>query len=156
MIVSLNKVLLSIIVPAYNVERYISSCIESILNQPFQDFEIIIVNDGSTDGTLHICETLAASDSRIIVIDQENGGLGNARNRALDIARGKYISFIDSDDAISNDFYENISILEKDETIDFVRVPILFLDNKGKILKRKMRKLRRLQKQRRCILDGFA
>lgn len=94
------------------------------------------MNDGSTDDTLHICETLAASDSRIIVINQENLGMGSARNHALDIARGKYISFIDSDDTISYDFYENISILENDETVDFVRVPILFLDNEGKKLKK--------------------
>lgn len=97
---------ISIIVPIYNVERYIHRCIESILNQNFCDFELILVNDGSPDQCGDICDEYALKDNRIKVIHKNNGGLSSARNAGIDIAKGKYIGFIDSDDWIEPDMYE--------------------------------------------------
>ena len=91
---------ISIITPVYRVEKYIHRCIDSILNQTFTDFELILVDDGSPDRCGAICDEYAAKDSRIAVLHQENAGQAAARNRALDIARGEYIAFVDSDDWI--------------------------------------------------------
>lgn len=98
----------SIIVPIYNVAPYLSKCIDSILGQSFEDFECILVNDGSTDNSGEICDKYSKADNRIKVIHKENGGLSSARNAGLDVATGDYIGFIDSDDYIHRDF---ISIL---------------------------------------------
>ncbi len=97
---------ISIIVPVYNVEKYLRRCIDSILNQTFTDFELILVDDGSPDRCPAICDEYAADDNRIRVIHQVNAGQAAARNRALDIAKGEYISFVDSDDFIRNDYLE--------------------------------------------------
>lgn len=97
---------LSIIVPIYNVEKYLSRCIESILNQTFKDFELILVNDGSTDNCKEICEKYKRMDSRIIVANKKNGGLSSARNLGIDISKGDYIGFVDSDDFIDVHMYE--------------------------------------------------
>lgn len=91
---------ISIITPVYNVENYIHRCVDSILNQAFTDFELILVDDGSPDNCGAICDEYAAKDSRIVVLYQENQGQAVARNRALDLARGEYIAFVDSDDWI--------------------------------------------------------
>ena len=96
----------SIIVPVYNVEKYLTRCIDSILNQIFKDFELILVNDGSTDKSLDICKHYKNIDNRICIINKENGGLSSARNAGLDIAKGEYIGFVDSDDYIEDDMYE--------------------------------------------------
>ncbi len=88
----------SIIVPVYKVEAYLDRCIHSILNQTFENFEMILVDDGSSDNCPRMCDKWAEKDSRIKVIHKENGGLSSARNAGLDIASGKYISFVDSDD----------------------------------------------------------
>lgn len=90
--------IISVIVPVYNVEDYLPKCLDSILNQTFVDFELILVDDGSTDVSGKICDEYAQLDERIKVIHQKNGGLSNARNSAVAIAKGKYYSFIDSDD----------------------------------------------------------
>lgn len=91
---------LSIIIPVYNVEKYIAQCLDSLLDQDLgpDDYEIILVNDGSTDGSSQIAHRYADKNSNIIVIDKENGGVGSARNCGMDSAKGKYIYFIDSDD----------------------------------------------------------
>lgn len=105
---------LSIIVPVYNVEKYLHSCIESILNQTFNNYELILINDGSTDSSSNICSQYASKDSRIIVVNQNNQGLSAARNSGLHIAKGKYVSFVDSDDIIHKDMYSiMIPIMEK-------------------------------------------
>lgn len=90
--------LISIIIPVYNAEKYINRCIKSIVNQSYQKLEIIVVNDGSTDNSLSICETLATQDNRIKVISQDNGGVSKARNMGLRLAKGEYVMFLDSDD----------------------------------------------------------
>lgn len=97
---------ISIIVPVYNVEKYLDRCIQSILNQTFKDFELILVNDGSTDCSSMICDKYEKIDRRIVVIHKENGGLSSARNAGLDIAKAKYIGFVDSDDYINENMYE--------------------------------------------------
>ena len=96
---------ISVIVPVYNVENYISKCIESIINQTYANLEIIIVDDGSTDKSGDICNYYAKKDERIIHIHQENQGMSIARNNALDIAKGEYIGFVDSDDWIEPNMY---------------------------------------------------
>lgn len=93
--------LVSIIVPIYNVEKYLEQCIDSILNQSYKNLEIILVDDGSPDNCGKICDRYAKSDKRIKVIHKKNGGLSEARNFGLDIARGEYIVFVDSDDYIN-------------------------------------------------------
>lgn len=90
--------LISIIIPVYNAEKYINRCIKSIVNQSYQELEIIVVNDGSTDDSLSICATLAMQDNRIKVISQDNGGVSKARNTGLRLAKGEYVMFLDSDD----------------------------------------------------------
>lgn len=92
--------LISIIVPVYNSEKYLSRCIESILAQSFRNLEIILIDDGSKDASSSICDSYAASDSRIKVIHQENGGIAKAQNTGLDIAHGDYIAFADNDDIL--------------------------------------------------------
>lgn len=98
----------SIIVPVYNVEKYIAECFNSILNQTLQDFEVICINDGSSDNSLEILNSFAKNDKRFIVISQENQGQGVARNNALKIANGEYIVFVDPDDWIEKNMLEEI------------------------------------------------
>lgn len=106
---------LSIIVPMYNAENTVSECIESILNQEFREYELILVDDGSTDNTLNICKMYAEKDQRIIIVPLEkNMGLINARKTGVEIAKAEYIGFVDSDDWIERDMYSNlINIQEK-------------------------------------------
>ena len=98
----------SIIVPIYNVEKYLRQCLDSIVNQTLKDIEIILVNDGSTDSCPSICDEYASKDKRIIVIHKENKGLGAAYNTGLDIAKGEYIGFVESDDFIELNMYEEL------------------------------------------------
>lgn len=97
---------ISIIVPIYNVEKYLNRCIKSILNQEFKDFELILVDDGSQDNCSKICDEYSLIDNRVKVIHKTNGGLSSARNAGLEIAKGYYIGFVDSDDWISKDMYK--------------------------------------------------
>ncbi len=97
---------ISIIVPVYNVEKYIHKCVDSILNQTFKDFELILIDDGSTDSSGKICDEYGELDERVIVIHKENGGQSTARNAGINIARGEYIGFVDSDDWIEVDMYK--------------------------------------------------
>ncbi len=98
--------LISVIVAVYNMEKYLGNCLDSLVNQTFKDIEIICVNDGSNDNSLSILEEYAAKDKRVIVINQENKGLGGARNTALDVACGKYFCIVDSDDFLDLDSLE--------------------------------------------------
>ena len=109
---------ISIIVLVYNVEQYLENCIESILNQTFKDFELILVDDGSTDNSGKICDIYEKKDTRIKVIHKNNGGLSSARNTGLDIACGKYIGFVDSDDSIHPKMYEVLYNLIKNHKSD--------------------------------------
>ncbi len=95
---------ISVIVPVYNAESTLQRCVDSILAQTFEDFELILINDGSKDQSGDICDEYAAKDSRVKVIHKPNGGVSSARNAGLRIAHGEYIAFIDSDDYIDNDY----------------------------------------------------
>lgn len=109
----------SIIVPVYKVEQYLDCCVQSIISQSFQDFELILVDDGSPDKSPLICDEWSTKDNRIIVIHKENGGASDARNRGLDLAMGEYILFIDSDDywcdnCLLQDVYDRIQKYNED------------------------------------------
>ena len=99
----LMRPMVSIVVPIYNAENYLRRCVDSILNQEYTDFELLLVNDGSTDASGDICEEYGDQDPRVIVIQKENTGVSDSRNRALDRAQGKYLQFLDSDDWITPD-----------------------------------------------------
>lgn len=99
---------ISIIVPVYNVEKYVKKCIDSILNQTFKDFELILVDDGSTDNCGKICDEYSKDDSRVRVVHKENGGLSDSRNTGIELSRGEYLGFVDSDDYIAFDMYETL------------------------------------------------
>ena len=101
-------ILISIVIPVYNAERYIEKCIESIVRQTFQDFELILVNDGSEDCSLEICEKYANENKRITVISQKNSGASSARNIGIDIAKGEWITFIDADDYVEAEYLEQL------------------------------------------------
>lgn len=111
---------LSIIVPVYKVEPYLPKCIDSILAQTFRDFELILIDDGSPDRCGEICDEYAAKDARIVVIHQENRGVSAARNAGMDIARGEYIGFVDSDDWIEPEMYETMINVSKKKGVDVV------------------------------------
>lgn len=98
---------ISVIVPIYNVEQYLPVCIESILAQTFPDWEMILVNDGSPDNSWQICQQYRQQDSRIRLVTKENGGLSSARNAGLEVARGQYVMFVDSDDYVEPDCLES-------------------------------------------------
>lgn len=127
--------LISIIVPVYNVQNYLDKCIESILNQSYENLEIILVDDGSTDLSGKKCDNYRAFDSRIHVIHKSNGGLSSARNAGLDAAKGDYVGFIDSDDYIAPDFYESLlKISDNPNTIACSR--IVRVDETGAVFQR--------------------
>ena len=122
----------SLIIPAYNVEKYIKKCLDSVLNQTYNNYEIIIINDGSTDNTSKILESYK-SNKKIKIINKENKGLSNARNTGVSNAKGDYILFIDSDDFIEKELLEILNKTIKDE--DLVRFQIKILDETNKIIK---------------------
>ncbi|MGM9589478.1 MAG: glycosyltransferase family 2 protein [Faecousia sp.] len=103
-----QDILVSVIVPVYNVEEYLGRCVDSILTQTYQNLEVILVDDGAKDGSGAICDAYAAKDSRVRVIHKENGGLSSARNAGIDIARGEYLEFVDSDDWLEPDAVESL------------------------------------------------
>lgn len=105
---------LSIIIPVYNVEKYLPKCLGSILEQPFKDLEVICVNDGSTDGSLDVLQKIKKNDDRVVIIDKKNEGSGIARNIGLSTAQGEYVYFIDSDDWLEDDALAKI-IAKADE-----------------------------------------
>lgn len=98
--------LISIIVPVYNVEKYLEECVDSIINQTYKNLEIILVDDGSTDNSGKICDEYKEKDNRIVVIHKKNGGLSSARNEGMKYAKGAYLQFVDSDDYMDNDMVE--------------------------------------------------
>ena len=112
-----KQLLFSVIMPVYNVEKYVSQAIESVLHQEFIDFELIIVNDCSPDGSLAICKKYAEKDHRITIISlDKNGGLSNARNVGMSAMRGRYVLFLDSDDWWDEDLLQSVAdVIEQDE-----------------------------------------
>ena len=111
---------ISIIIPTYNVEKYIGDCLDSIINQTFKDIEIICINDGSQDNTLKILKEYETKDSRIKVIDKKHKGVGAARNAGLDIAKGEYVQFIDSDDYLDFNALSELYGIAKEKNTDLI------------------------------------
>lgn len=112
---------ISVVVPLYNAEAYLEECLNSIIRQTFKDLEIILVNDGSTDGSAKICDDYAALDSRIKVIHNTNNGLGVTYNTGIDAATGEYIGFVESDDFINENMYEDLYALASKYDADIVK-----------------------------------
>lgn len=129
-----EKILISVIVPVYDVEKYLPKCIESILAQTLQAFELILIDDGSSDKCGVICEDYAMRDFRIKVFHKENGGVSSARNYGIERASGKYISFIDSDDWIENDMLQVLFELLTDYQADLAICGLQKEDEEGNIL----------------------
>ena len=121
----MKQPLISVIIPVYGVEKYIAQCLESVINQTYNNLEIIVVNDGTKDRSAEIAKEYAALDSRIKVYDFENGGLSVARNRGLEIATGDYISYIDSDDWIKKNMYETLLEAVMKNDADMVKCGII-------------------------------
>lgn len=115
-----DEYLISVIVPVYNVERYLNKCIESIIHQEYKNLQIILVNDGSIDHSGEICDKYAQSDKRIEVVHKKNGGVVSARKEGLALARGNYIGFVDADDYIDADFYGELLRIITESDVDFV------------------------------------
>jgi len=124
----------SIIMPVYNKAKYLSRGLQAILDQKFRDFELIIINDGSTDNSLSVIEDFAQKDSRVVVLDIPNGGVSHARNMGLDTAQGKYITFIDADDGIRSDYLGNLVRCIENSHADLVISSFAKVDDSGTIL----------------------
>lgn len=112
---------LSIIIPVYNTEAYLPACLDSILSQSFSDFEVLLVDDGSTDGRGALYDEIAAKDPRVFVLHQNNCGVCSARNRGIDKARGEYLVFVDADDLVTEDYLEHLMESDADMVVTGVR-----------------------------------
>ena len=119
----MNQPLVSIILPVYNAQNHLARCIGSILAQSYQNLELIILNDGSKDQSLPVCEEFRAKDSRITLVDKANSGVSDTRNLGLRLAGGKYIQFVDSDDYIDPDYTANLVSAAEENAADFVIAP---------------------------------
>lgn len=124
-----SEVLISIIMPIYKAEDYLNNSITSILNQTLENFELILVDDGSPDNSGKICDELALNDNRIKVIHKENGGASTARNAGLDIAQGEFIAFVDSDDWIEPNMFETLFNLAKEHNADISQCNYIKVEN---------------------------
>lgn len=122
---------ISVIIPVYNAENYVGRCIESVQAQTYEDWQLILVDDGSTDNSLAICQKYAEKDKRIGVKHQENAGPGIARNVGINEAFGQYVVFIDSDDYIEKEYFQLLS--EHDEDVVFINVRNV--DEEGRVVK---------------------
>ena len=116
----MNTPRVSVIIPVYNVEKYIGKCVDSVLRQSYENIEVILVDDGSTDGSPSICDEYAKKDKRVKVIHKENGGVSSARNTALECCIGELVMFVDSDDFVSELFCEKAveAICHTDADVD--------------------------------------
>lgn len=120
---------ISVIIPVYNVEKYLPRCLDSLINQTLKDIEIICINDGSTDNSLSILKKYKNTDSRIKIISQKNVGVSQARNNGIKISKGEYIGFCDPDDWVSLDFYENLYNTVIEYNCDFAAGEIIKIKN---------------------------
>lgn len=114
----MEKVLISVVVPVYNVEQYLNQCLDSIINQTYTNLQIILVDDGSTDNSGKICDNYKERDTRITVYHKKNGGVSSARNKGIDLAKGIYIAFIDADDLVRKNYLEKLYVYTNRENID--------------------------------------
>lgn len=121
----------SVIIPVYNAQATIRRCVDTLLGQGYDDMEIILVNDGSADDSGRICGEYAEKDNRVVYVDKPNGGVSSARNTGLDHARGRYVLFVDSDDYVSDDYFETLERIDGDGKFDFVIFSNCFVDGKN-------------------------
>ena len=131
-----TQIPVSIIIPVYNVAPYLRCCLDSVIAQTFSEFEVIIIDDGSTDESSVICDEYADKDNRFIVVHQKNGGLSSARNAGLDICSGRFICFLDSDDYYEPDFLQMMYDCIKDSDYDFVSCAANFVDENNGLIRR--------------------
>lgn len=155
----MREPLCSIIVPIYNVEALLPRCIDSLIGQQYQNIEIILVNDGSTDSSEAICREYLNRDSRIKLINKENGGLSSARNAGLKLAKGKYIFFVDSDDYVTSDFclVGVDGFLNHNADVVIFGFNNIFVDT-NKVIKKHCRKPRVISKEEALngtLIDGY-
>ena len=123
-IMSMEKPLLSIITPVYNVEAYLDRCVQSVLSQSYREIELILIDDGSTDGSASLCDEWEAKDSRVVVVHQANAGVSAARNAGLKIAQGDYLTFVDPDDFLAPDtYFVNMAYLQSHQEVDMPQYP---------------------------------
>ena len=115
---------INVIVPVYNVEAYLERCVESILQQTYAHFELILINDGSTDSSGQICDHLASQYENIKVYHIENAGVSNARNMGIQLATGSWVTFIDSDDFVTQDYLATLASAVEGEHVGFVIAPL--------------------------------
>ena len=120
---AMDQPLVSIILPVYNAQNHLARCIGSILNQTYKNIELIILNDGSKDHSLPVCEEFRAKDSRIVLVDKENSGVSDTRNLGLKLAGGEYVQFVDSDDYIDPDFTQHLVEAAEAHHADLVIAP---------------------------------
>lgn len=144
----MNHCLVSVVVPIYNVEKYLDRCVDSIVNQTYQNLEIILVDDGSSDNCPQMCDEWAKKDKRIHVIHKENQGAGMARNTGIDAAKGSYICFIDSDDYVSPFIIEKAYNLASKDCSDIVTFGTTIVNKNGKIVKEVVPKVEK------CLFEG--
>lgn len=148
--------LLSIVVPTYNVDKYLTRCLDSLLNQTYNNIEVIVVDDGSTDSSGVIAERYKKIDGRVKVIHKENGGLSDARNVGIKASKGKYIAFVDSDDFIEPDIYEKSMLKIKNANADILVFEIIKNYSSGIIKKFKLDKEEKIDKVEAIIqLNSF-
>lgn len=130
------KDLISIVIPAFNAESTLTETINSVINQTFQKFEVIVVNDGSTDGTMDLLDKLASTDSRIKIINIKNGGVSQARNTGMQAADGEWITFLDADDILESTFLENLKKEQAESSADLVISSIKLYHDETTFLKK--------------------
>ena len=147
----------SVLVPVYNVEKYLARCLDSILAQTYRDLEIICVNDGSTDNSRNVLDKLSCEDARIRVIHQKNAGASAARNTGINVATGDLITFVDSDDAIEPDMYETLLPYFADKNVDIVHCGYkrMYLDGSSKEVNGTGRQVHQTRYEAaECLLSG--
>lgn len=128
----MSKPLISVIIPVYKTEKYLQACLDSVLQQTFSDFEIILIDDGSPDGAGIICDEYARKDQRVTVVHTGNAGVSNARNLGVRLSKGKYVTFVDSDDVVENNFIMDF-VRNLTDDVDIYIQGVTFCFNDGKI-----------------------
>ena len=127
-IINIVMVEISVILPVYNSEKYLKECLDSLVNQTFDDIEVLCINDGSDDGSLEILKEYQKSDSRIVVVDQENMGVAKTRNKALGMVSGNYVYFMDSDDVLDSNAFKKLYNNLKSNDSDFCIMKVMFVN----------------------------
>lgn len=152
----MHKELISVIIPVYNAEEYIEKSVESVVNQTYENLEIILIDDGSTDSSGIMCDSLAKGDNRIKVIHKNNGGAADARNYGLSNSTGEYVCFVDSDDYVSLDFVEKLYDTIVNENADISVCDYLYAGNDGTTWKNSKKKYKKNYTNTEALEDMFS